>query len=92
MPMLTTLRMRLPVWPFHSPLRTRLAEVGHLVQHGVHLGHDVLAVHDDGGVLGRAQGDMKHGAVLGEVDLVPAEHGLDALAQAGLRLPVARAA
>ena len=24
MPMLTTLRMRLPVWPFHSPLRTRL--------------------------------------------------------------------
>ena len=25
MPMLTTLRMRLPVWPFQSPLRTRLA-------------------------------------------------------------------
>ena len=24
MPMLMTLRMRLPVWPFHSPLRTRL--------------------------------------------------------------------
>ena len=23
MPMLTTLRMRLPVWPFHAPLRTR---------------------------------------------------------------------
>ena len=23
MPMLMTLRMRLPVWPFHSPLRTR---------------------------------------------------------------------
>ncbi len=23
MPTLTTLRMRLPVWPFHSPLRTR---------------------------------------------------------------------
>ena len=26
MPMLTTFRMRLPVWPFHSPLRTRSAK------------------------------------------------------------------
>ena len=25
MPMLTTFRMRLPVWPFHSPRRTRSA-------------------------------------------------------------------
>ena len=25
MPMLTTLRMRFPVWPFHAPLRTRSA-------------------------------------------------------------------
>ena len=25
MPILTTLRMRLPVWPFHAPLRTRSA-------------------------------------------------------------------
>ena len=48
MPMLTTLRMRLPVWPFQSPLRTRLAKARHLVEHGVHVGHDVLAVdHDD---------------------------------------------
>src|SRR6266403_850318 len=26
MPMLMTLRMRLPVWPFHAPLRTRSTE------------------------------------------------------------------
>ena len=26
MPMLTTFRMRLPVWPFHSPRRTRSAK------------------------------------------------------------------
>ena len=58
-------------------------ELGHLVQHGVHLGHHVLAVHEDGGVLRRAQGDVQHGAVLGEVDLVPAEHGINAVAQAG---------
>ena len=44
MPMLTTLRMRLPVWPFQSPLRTRRAKLGHPVEHRVHLRHDVLAV------------------------------------------------
>jgi hypothetical protein len=33
---------------------------------------------------GRAQGDVQDGAVLGDVDLVAAEHGVDALAQAGL--------
>ena len=44
MPTLITLRIRLPVWPFQAPLRTRSAKVGHLVQHGVDLGHHVLAV------------------------------------------------
>ena len=47
MPMLTTLRMRLPVWPFHAPLADAVGEVGHPVEHGVDLGHDVLAVDDD---------------------------------------------
>ena len=42
MPILTTLRMRLPVWPFQAPLRTPLGEIRHLVQHGMDLGHDVL--------------------------------------------------
>ena len=83
MPMLTTLRMRLPVWPFQAPLRTRLAEVGHLVEHGVDLGHDVLAVDDDRRAARRAQGHVQHGAVFGDVDLVAAEHGVDARAQAG---------
>ena len=62
-----------------------VGEVGHLVEHGVDLGDNVLAVHDDGSVLRRAQGHMQHGAVLREVDLLPAEHGVDALAQAGFR-------
>ena len=34
--------------------------------------------------LGRAQRDVQDGAVLGDVDLVAAEHGVDARAQAGL--------
>ena len=92
MPMLTTLRMRLPVWPFHAPLRTRLAEVGHLVEHGVDLGHDVLAVDDDGCALRRAQRHVQDGALLGDVDLLAAEHGVDPRAQAGLLAPAAAAA
>ena len=82
MPMLTTLRIRLPVWPFHVAAADLLGEVGHLVEHGVDLGHDVLAVDDDRLPLRGAQGDVQHGAVLGDVDLVAAEHGVDPLPQA----------
>ena len=81
MPMLMTLRMRLPVCPFHSPLRTRLAEVRHLIEHGVDLGHDVLAVDNDGRPSGRAQGHVQHRPLLRDVDLVPAKHGVDARLQ-----------
>ena len=84
MPMLTTFRMRLPVWPFHSPLRTRVGEAGHLVQHRVHVRHDVLAVHDDRGVPRRAERDVEDGPVLGDVDLLAAEHGVDPLRAARL--------
>ena len=84
MPILITLRMRLPVWPFQSPLRTPIGERGHLVEHGMNLGHDVLAVMDDRSAARRAQGDVQHRALLGGVDLLAAEHGVDALAQARL--------
>ena len=47
MPMLTTLRMRLPVWPVHAPRAHPVGEVGHAVEHRVHLGHDVDAVDHD---------------------------------------------
>ena len=83
MPMLMTLRIGLPVWPFHSPLRTRSREVGHLVEHGMHLGHDVLAIHDDRLPLGGAQGHVQDGALLGDVDLLAPEHGVDTGSQAG---------
>ncbi len=58
-------------------------EVGHLVEHGVDLRHDVLAVHDDRRAARGAQGHVQDGAVLRDVDLLAAEHGVDALAQAG---------
>ena len=47
MPMLMTLRMRLPVCPFHSPLRTRLEKSAILSSTAVDLGHDVFAIHDE---------------------------------------------
>ena len=47
MPMLMTLRMRLPVWPFQVAAADPVGELGHLVEHGMDLGHDVLAIDDD---------------------------------------------
>ena len=84
MPMLTTLRMRLPVWPFQVPLRTRSQKSAILSRTAWTSGHDVLAVDEDGLRPSGAQGDVQDGALLGDVDLVAAEHGVDAVAQAGL--------
>ena len=83
MPMLMTLRMRLPVWPFHSPLANPIGEVGHLVEHGMDLGHHVLAVDDDGCAFRGAQGHVQDGPLLGDVDLLAPEHGIDPRSQAG---------
>ena len=65
-----------------------IGEIGHLVQHGVDLRHDVLAIHDDGCSSGRAKGYMQDRAVFRNVDFVAAEHGLDAPAESAvLRQP-----
>ncbi len=49
----------------------------------MHGGHHVLAADDDPRVLGRAQRDVQHRALLADIDLVTAEHCVDARAQAG---------
>ncbi len=82
MPMLTTLRMRLPVNPSHSPLRTRAANAAMRFRHRMHLGHDVGAVDDNPFALRRAQRDVQHRALFRHVDPFAAEHRRDALAQA----------
>jgi hypothetical protein len=41
---------------------------------GVDLGHDVLAIDEDGAVGAVAQRDVEDGAVLGDVDLLAGEH------------------
>ena len=48
----------------------RVAELAHLLQHAVHLGHHVLAVDLDGPVRTIAQSDVEDGAILGDVDPV----------------------
>ena len=69
-----------------------VGEIGHLVEHGVDLGHDILAVHHDGCRLRRAQGHMQDGAIFCDVDLVPAEHRVDALRAGRIPPPAAKAA
>ena len=80
MPMLTTLRIGWPVWPCHSPERTRSAERGHPVEHLVHLGDDVDAVDDQRRALRHPQRDVQDRPVLGDVDPLAGEHRLDPLA------------
>ena len=70
MPMLMTLRMRLPVCPCHCAAADLVGEGGHPVEHRVHLGHDVDAVDEDLLALWRAQGDVQNGALLRDVDLL----------------------
>ena len=63
--------------PFPFAAAYAVAELGHLLEHGMHLGHDVLSIHQNAGALGRAQSHVQHGAILGDVDFLAAEHGFD---------------
>ena len=83
MPMLMTLRMRLPVWPFHSPLRTRLEKSAILSSTAWTWGTTFSPSTTIDAPLRRAQGHVQDGAVLRDVDLLAAEHGVDPRAQAG---------
>ena len=85
MPMLTTLRMRLPVYPFHWP------PSGPGPQNAAILSSTAWTSGTTSSPSTRicfaprsAQGDVQHGPILGDVDLLAAEHGLDALPQAAL--------
>ena len=67
--------------PFPRAAPHAVGEISHLVEHGVDLGHDVLAVHDDGRPSRRAQGHVQDRAIFRDVDFVAAEHGIDARAE-----------
>ena len=55
---------------------------GHLVEHGVYLRHDVLAIENDLFALRCAQRHVQDGAILGDVDPLAAEHGVAPRGQA----------
>src|SRR5271156_5449266 len=74
---------RFPGVAFPLPAAYSIGKVSHLVEHGVHLGHHVLAILDDGLPIGSAQGDMQDGSLFGDVDFVAAEQGDRAEPQSG---------
>ena len=61
-----------------------VGEVGHLVEHGVNLRHDVLAVDDDGCASWRTQRHVQDGAIFRDVDFLASKHRVDPGAQPGL--------
>jgi hypothetical protein len=67
---------------FPGAVAHSIGEIDYAIQHGMDLRHHVLAVHHDRVPFWRTQRHMQYGAVLSQVDLSAAEHGLDALAQA----------
>ena len=64
-----------------TPLATThlIGEGRHALEHVVHLRHDVDAVDVERAILGHAQGDVKHGAIFRDVDVLTREHGVTAL-------------
>ena len=69
---------------FPCPAAHPLGKVRHPVQHRMDVGHDIPPIVNDGRPARRAQRDVQHRAVLGDVDLVAAEHGVDTVLQPGL--------
>src|SRR5262249_5408613 len=59
-------------------------EGGHPVEDRVDLRDHVLSVDGDHRVPGSAEGDMEDGPLLGDVDLLAPEHGVDAVPEAGV--------
>ena len=84
MPMLTTLRIGSPVWPRHCAGAHAVAERAHPVEDLVDLLDDVDPVDDQRALARHPQRDVKHGAVLGDVDVLAAEHRVAALGEPAL--------
>ena len=63
--------------PDVTPVAERVRERRHLLQHPVHVRDDIDAVDDETRPRRHAQRDVQHGAVLGDVDVLAAEHGVD---------------
>ena len=81
MPMLTTFLIGLPVWPLHSPDRTRSQNPLMRSSTSCTSFDDVDTVDDERAALRHAERDVQHRAVLGHVDPLAGEHLLGVLGQ-----------
>src|SRR5215471_18342708 len=61
-----------------------VGEIRHPVEHRMDMWDDILPIDDNRCPPWRTQGNVQDRAILGDVDLVAAEHRVDARAQAGL--------
>ena len=84
MPMLTTLRMRLPVWPFHAPLRTRFANAAIRSSTACTSGTTFSPSTTIEAPGGARSATCRTARFSVDVDLLAAEHRVDPRAQAGL--------
>jgi hypothetical protein len=66
--------------PLPYPTTHAVSEIGHAVEHRMDLWNDILAIHEDRLPLRRAQRHVQHSPILGKVNPVTAEHGIDAVA------------
>ena len=60
-----------------------IGKFGHAVENGMNLWNDINAIDFYRGRARGAEGGVEHGAVLGDVDLVTTEHGVNLAAQTG---------
>ena len=60
-----------------------IGKLGHAVENGMHLWNDINTIDFNRRRAGSAEGGVKDGAVLGDVDLVTTEHGVNLAAQTG---------
>src|SRR5262245_56041199 len=67
------------------PATNTVTKRGHLIEDGMNFGHDVFAIERDGCIIRSTQGSVQHGAVLGNIYLLPAKHRLNSFAQVALR-------
>ena len=85
MPMLTTVRMRLPVAPVHEPSRTRSAKAPMRSSTSWTSSTTLWPSTSIDVAARRAQGDVQHRPVLGDVDRLAGEHRVAAFGDAGGR-------
>ena len=84
MPTLTTFRIGLPVWPFHSPERTRSAKARMRSSTSCTSATTSTPSTTSDAALRHPQRHVQDGAVLRHVDVLAAEHHVPALGQLGL--------